>query len=203
MIENYIKMIYIIAQDNYLKEEELIEILKENENNSELSSMLDLLRKKGLVHVDVNGIILSGKGLDLAKKIYQKHELFEFFLEKFLDYDEEKAHEESEKLEHYISDELITKLRDFMAKKVKLPEKTIVPLTWLQEGEKGEVKRINGGWRVTQRLSHLGLTKDTPVRVVRTSPFGGPLEISVRDSHYVLGHGVAAKIMVTVKENGA
>ena len=77
----------------------------------------------------------------------------------------------------------------------------IVPLSWLKPGEKGKVYDIHGGWRVKERLTHLGLTKDTPVEVLRTGPFGGALQICVRNCHYVLGNKVASKVMVEVEPN--
>lgn len=203
IVENYIKMIYILAQDKYITIKDLIEILEKDQVNGEVKDMLDSLTNKNLISIDDLGIILTGKGLELAKKTYQKHELFESFLRRTLELDEDQAHEESERLEHYISDELVNKLQAYLEKSGDFSEKnTLVPLTWLKEGQQGKVHSINGGWRVVQRLSHLGLTKGTPVHIIRTSPFGGPLEIGVRGSYYVLGYGVAGKVMIEVDLNG-
>ncbi|MHA1312541.1 MAG: metal-dependent transcriptional regulator [Candidatus Helarchaeota archaeon] len=238
-IENYIKVIYILGQDDYVKIEDYIKMLDKENISDEILDVVDLLIKKELIVRDDKGIKLTEKGLKLAKKIYQKHELFEDFLKYFLHYDKEKAHEESEKLEHYVSDEMATKLEQFMTssrkrhgkktvnpmhelnhlarhrgrrgwgpllKRIfianKITGKRIIPLTWLKPGEEGKVHEIHCGWRKTQRLTHLGLTKGTPVSVVRTSPFGGALEIFVRDTHYVLGHAIANKVMIEVEPNG-
>ncbi|MHC1590717.1 MAG: metal-dependent transcriptional regulator, partial [Candidatus Helarchaeales archaeon] len=210
------------------------EFLNKKEVNGEFKDMLELLKKKGYVQINENGVKLTEKGLELAKKIYQKHELFESFLEYCLDYDKDQAHLESEKIEHQITDEMAQKLEELMvSQKIRIKRsyprhecrhfkrhgckrpffsglfkngqfngRRIIPLTWLKPGEKGRVYEIHGGWRIIQRLSQLGLTKETPISVVRTSPFGGAFEVVVRDSHYVLGHNVASKIMIEVDPDG-
>jgi Fe2+ transport system protein FeoA len=46
----------------------------------------------------------------------------------------------------------------------------------------------------------MGLTKGTEVKMLRTAPIGGPVEISVRGANLVIGRGMASKIYVEVKE---
>jgi len=69
----------------------------------------------------------------------------------------------------------------------------------LKEGEKAIIVSIRGGAGVTQRLTDMGLTPDTEITVIK-SAFFGPIEVSVRGSKLAIGRGIAAKILVKVKE---
>ena len=53
--------------------------------------------------------------------------------------------------------------------------------------------------RFSKRLSDLGLTPGTQVTVVKSAPFNGPLEVSVRGSRLAIGRGMANRILVDVK----
>ncbi|MGD9131475.1 MAG: FeoA family protein [Candidatus Bathyarchaeota archaeon] len=96
-----------------------------------------------------------------------------------------------------------------------------LPLTSLKNGETGvitstdfssepkgmcEHKARRGRWRkhfrvarFAKRLSDLGLTPGTKVTVVKSAPFNGPLEVSVRGSRLAIGRGMASRILVDVE----
>ncbi len=96
----------------------------------------------------------------------------------------------------------------------------MLPLTGLRNGETGIITstdlnskprgmyghRARKGWkkhfmvaRFTKRLSDMGLTPGTKVTVVKSAPFNGPLEVSVRGSRLAIGRGMASRILVDVK----
>ena len=83
-------------------------------------------------------------------------------------------------------------------------KKETVALTVLKNGEVGIVTAIKmdrgrgrgQGWRFGKRLSDMGLTPGTRVRVVKTAPLHGPVEILVRDSRLALGRGMAERVLV-------
>ena len=96
-----------------------------------------------------------------------------------------------------------------------------LPLTALRNGETGVITSTDfssehrgmcghttrrGRWRrhfrvarFAKRLSDLGLTPGTQVTVVKSAPFNGPLEVSVRGSRLAIGRGMANRILVDVK----
>jgi Fe2+ transport system protein FeoA len=95
-----------------------------------------------------------------------------------------------------------------------------LPLTELRNGETGVITstdfssqgrhmgrhRGRGHWRkhfrvarFAKRLSDLGLTPGTKVTVVKSAPFNGPLEVSVRGSRLAIGRGMASRILVDVE----
>ena len=82
-----------------------------------------------------------------------------------------------------------------------------LPLTAMKEGESGIIKSIasspgrgrGGGWGFKKRLLDMGLTPGTKVTVIKSAPFGGPIEVHVRDSRLALGRGMAKRILVETK----
>ena len=77
--------------------------------------------------------------------------------------------------------------------------KKTIPLIDLKEGQKAIIISISGGRRATQRLTDMGLTPGTEIKLLRNGRLC-PVEISVRGSKLAIGCGVAAKILVKVKE---
>ena len=79
-----------------------------------------------------------------------------------------------------------------------------LPLTELRDSEIGIVTSIkagHGGGRrrgrgFEKRLMDMGLTPGTEVLVVKSAPFQGPLEVSVKGSRLALGRGMAERIFV-------
>jgi len=88
-------------------------------------------------------------------------------------------------------------------------ERVKLPLTALRDGESGIITSIKAGrgggrggrgWGFKKRLMDMGLTPGTRITVVRSAPFHGPLEVSVRGSRLALGRGMAERIFVEIKE---
>ncbi len=83
-----------------------------------------------------------------------------------------------------------------------------LPLTALKNGETGIVISINRGrgkghgrgWGFEKRLMDMGLTPGAEVAVVKSAPFHGPLEVTVRGSRLALGRGMAERILVVRKK---
>ncbi|MBN2251574.1 MAG: ferrous iron transport protein A [Candidatus Altiarchaeota archaeon] len=72
-----------------------------------------------------------------------------------------------------------------------------VPITDLKPGSEGIVSCIDAGAKAAQRLTDLGLTPGTKVRVLRSARYG-PVEICVRGSRLCIGRGIAGKVYVKV-----
>ena len=71
-----------------------------------------------------------------------------------------------------------------------------VPLTNLSEGERGIVSYMIGGYGMVRRLTEMGLTPGTTVKVLRRGLLRGPIQIEVRGCFLALGHGVASRVFV-------
>ena len=70
-------------------------------------------------------------------------------------------------------------------------------LDLLAPGESATIARLDGDPGIARRLMELGLVPGTIVAIVRTAPFGDPLELIVRGVHLSLRRSEARSIHVT------
>jgi len=68
-------------------------------------------------------------------------------------------------------------------------------LAFLSEGEEGNILEVRGGKGVVQKLSDLGLTPSTKIKVIKSNP-PGPMLVEVRKARIALGRGFTMKIMM-------
>ncbi|MFC1802612.1 DtxR family transcriptional regulator [Thermoproteota archaeon] len=195
---------------------------------SSVTQMIQKLANEGLVvYEPYRGILLTGKGDAIARKVVRKHRLLERFIHNQLGLRKNKAHDEAGRLEHGLSDEAATALCKVLEpletshdEESKIPPctlevedcdqceearkgdesfKPITELSNLKPGEKGVVVFMRGGTGACQRLLDMGLTPGTEVTVVNAAPFRGPLELAVRGSTLALGRGLARYVFVEVE----
>lgn len=77
----------------------------------------------------------------------------------------------------------------------KLPNKrnTLAELT---AGMQAKVLTVHGNNAVTRRLMEMGVVPGVSIRVVKTAPFGDPIEIRVRNYHLALRRSEARHIEI-------
>jgi len=83
-------------------------------------------------------------------------------------------------------------------------------LSELKPGESGVIVSIQAltnhrhrrrhSWGFQKRLEDMGLTPGTKIKVVRSAPFHGPIEIHVRGSRLAIGRGMAKRILMRVNK---
>ena len=76
-----------------------------------------------------------------------------------------------------------------------------VSLADLREGDKCTVVLALGGYGMVRRLAEMGLTPGTELKVVRSAPMHGPIEVSVRGVSLALGQGIARRVLVKPSTN--
>lgn len=101
---------------------------------------------------------------------------------------------------HGFDDESLTSFYTNMQNLEGRIEET-VPLADLREGEKCTVVIALGGRGMVRRLAEMGLTPGTELRVVRSAPMHGPIEVSVRGVSLALGQGIARRVLVKRSTN--
>ncbi len=69
-------------------------------------------------------------------------------------------------------------------------------LTNLPIGAKAKVVAVNGNNAISRRLMEMGVVPGVSVRVVKSAPFGDPLEIRVRGYHLAMRKNEADTIEV-------
>jgi len=74
-----------------------------------------------------------------------------------------------------------------------------VPLAMLSANEEAVIITLAGGKGLVRRLSEMGFTHGTKVKVLYSGN-PGPVLVSIRGSRVALGRGVAMKIIVNPRE---
>ncbi|GAX86775.1 ferrous iron transport protein A [Lebetimonas natsushimae] len=62
--------------------------------------------------------------------------------------------------------------------------------------EKGIIKKIGNIEKLKERLLELGALKNTPIEVIRTAPFGDPIELKIGNTYVAIRKNEADKIDV-------
>lgn len=173
------------------------------------------------------GAHLTGQGREMARKVKRRHRLLEVFLSDVLHINRENIHDEACKMEHTLSDETECALCKMLNAPARCPhgslieacnrdvescsacletntppaacfrDEPLIPVTALRPGRKGTIAFIRGDSSVVQRLTDLGLTLRTDIRLVRKAPLLGPVEIAVRGTRLAIDHAIADHIFVT------
>ncbi len=113
--ENYLEAILMIKkQKGYVRSIDIANHL--NFTKPSVSVAMKSFREEGYITVDVDGnISLTEKGLKIAGKVYERHEIIARAL-MGLGVDEKIAYEDSCKIEHDISEETFEKLKEHLKK---------------------------------------------------------------------------------------
>lgn len=175
-----------------------------------VSEMLKKLKAKGYIAYSPYGNVqLTDHGRDVGKQVLDKHRIAEEFL-LMLGLDESNIHEEACRIEHALSDRVFAAISDLL----KNCEK-IMPLSEMKEEETGIIVRIDTdaicsgkghgrrygcAWSALKRLSDLGFTPKTMVKVKRRAPLSGPLEVEIRGTTICISQNYARGIIVRKTE---
>ncbi len=58
------------------------------------------------------------------------------------------------------------------------------------------VVKIEGGWRIRQRLNQMGIHPNDRILIKRSGAMGGPILIQIHGTDVAIGRGMARKIVV-------
>ena len=187
-MEDYIKAIYAIQNDTdeRVGTSALADYL--DVTSPTVSSMLKKLEERGLVdREEYRGVTLTDEGEVVALEILRHHRLLEAFLTEQLDYDWADVHEEADRLEHHVSDELTDRIAEVLGNPGVDPHGDPIPdadlqlpdagetnrLSTAEEGEQVVVRRIrHQGDEELRYLSNAGIEPGVELEVLEIAPFG-------------------------------
>jgi DtxR family Mn-dependent transcriptional regulator len=188
VMEDYIKTIYAIESDSdgRVSTSALADHLEVTAPT--VSSMLKKLEEHGLIdREEYKGVTLTEEGELVALEILRHHRLLEAFLTEQLDYDWTEVHDEADKLEHHVSEELTERIAEGLGNPSVDPhgdpipdsdlsvplESDTIPLADVDEGERVIVRRIrHQGDTELRYLADAGVRPDIELAVVDIAPFG-------------------------------
>jgi len=125
--EDYIKIIWNLEQSEQVSRPiSVAELL--NVKPPTVLSMFKQLEKLNLIcYNKKEGALLTSKGKIRAEKLVRKHRLIETFLDKVLEIEDPVLHNEAERLEHVISDQLTVYIDRFLGFPKIDPHGEIIP----------------------------------------------------------------------------
>jgi DtxR family transcriptional regulator, Mn-dependent transcriptional regulator len=182
-----------------------------------VTGMLKRLAEMGLVeHTPYQGARLTDDGSANAVRVIRRHRVLELFLVEVLGYTWDRVHEEAERLEHVVTEELIDRMAGVLGEPEADPHGAPIPAA---KGEFRETRyphlgELDAGSCATLRqvpdedpaalryLAQLGLTPGAALEVVDIAPFDGPMRVLIDGTEQVIGRELARKIAVQ-PEDGA
>jgi DtxR family Mn-dependent transcriptional regulator len=159
-----------------------------------------------------HGTALTPAGEKVALEVIRHHRLIETYLLEKLNYTWDQVHEEADRLEHVISEQMEERMAQSLGdpqydphgepipnREFHLPEQYDMPMGDLHPGDRATVVRIAAGEpELLRYLASIGLSLGNIVEVTNISPFDGniTLKINGKDSPLTLGQRVTGKIFV-------
>jgi DtxR family transcriptional regulator, Mn-dependent transcriptional regulator len=212
------------SMENYLKA--IFEILEREERAStssiaermdlaapSVTAMIKKLAELRLVtHEPYQGVRLTRAGEMAAAEVVRHHRLIEKYLAEALGVPWDRVHDEAEKLEHVISEDLEDRIDGVLgfptvdphgapipARDGSIRRASARPLIEVTEGESVVIVEVDD--KDPALLRYLGerrLYPGTGVDVIRVEPFGGSLVVRVDKHEFSIGRDAAADVRVTV-----
>jgi DtxR family Mn-dependent transcriptional regulator len=212
-VEDYLKRLYLAQQDSgarMIPMGQLAAIMGVVPGTA--TSMMKALADAGLVRYEPRrGVRLTASGDQLALHVLRRHRLVELFLVKGLGLDWSVVHEEADRLEHAISDQVLERIDAALGhpsvdphgdpiptRKGRVPEQAHRSLADCPTGERQRVARvIDQNAEFLQFADRHGLVPGAAVTVTGREPAADAVRVRLPRRRTVsLGLSAAAKILV-------
>lgn len=195
-VEDYLKAIYrLSSQGGFATTSDIAGLL--HLSAPSVSGMVKRLSEMGLLeHVPYRGVQLTSQGRRAALNMIRRHRVLELYLTQHLGYNWDNVHNEAERLEHAVSDDLIERMAAALGDPRYDPhgdpiptaagdieETELMPLCDAPVGALLELRQV--GTQDAARLRYFaeqGLVPGVRVVVTDRQPFNGPTTILVSAS---------------------
>ena len=206
--EDYVKALYQLREhERAVSTSELAARL--GVSAASAAEMLGKLDTLGLVHHDrYRGAALSAVGEGIALEMIRHHRLIEMYLSKALGYRWDEVHEEAERLEHVISEQMEARIYDALGRPQLDPHGDPIPslagelaepvyrsLLDVQRGERVVIRRVSDRDPDKLRaLQELGIALGAELEVVGESVFESPVRVKVSGRRRQVPIGLARAV---------
>jgi len=160
------------------------------------------------------GVTLTPAGKRAALEVIRHHRLLETWLVQTLGYAWDEVHEEADRLEHVISEDLEQRIaaalghptRDphgelIPSEDLTMPDDDSTPLAALRPNQTATILRVNAhDPNLLRHLDSLGLTPGIQIEVTDYSSFDNNLTVKVGQKSNVLGLNITTRIFVEPRE---
>ena len=215
-MENYIKTIHELQQESeWVSTSALARRLSHTP-----ASVTNMIKKLAapelslLEYVPYKGARLTSVGEKVALEIIRHHRLIELYLAEVMGIPWDEVHDEAEKIEHVISEDVEDRMAAALGNPTIDPHGSPIPtksgniidrqvcaLNELGVGQSAIVAEVyDEDPKLLRYLGELGIYPDKEVTLVAREPFGGPLEVRMAGELKTqsVGEEVAKRISVIV-----
>ena len=209
-VEDYLKSIYKLQEgESRVTTTVLAELL--DVTPAAATGMIKKLAEMNLVvYKRYQGVSLTEAGQKIALEVIRHHRLVELYLAEALGVPWDQVHEEAEKWEHVLSEDLEDRMDEMLGHPAADPHGAPIPnrdgriaaattnrLTDLCAGQSGVIAEVSDHDPALLRyLGNLNLYPQTAFSVIDVAPFNGPVTVCVGEAQHALGREVANHIFV-------
>jgi DtxR family Mn-dependent transcriptional regulator len=211
-MENYLKVIYEVLE----REDRAATSVIADHMGIASASVTAMLKKLAglqlITYERYQGVRLTPAGEKTALEIVRHHRLIELYLAEALDVPWDRVHEEAERLEHALSDDLEERIAMALGDPKVDPHGSPIPSRdgFVDRVDARQLSSVEAGETVTvvevadrdpdllRYLGKLEMFPGTVVRVLAVEPFQGPLVLSSNGREFILGRPAADEIQVSV-----
>lgn len=209
-MEKYLKVIFGILEQEERASTTVIARRLEVAPASVTAMIKKLQRRRLVTYRPYRGVRLTRAGERTALEIVRHHRLLELYLSEALGVPWDRVHDEAEKLEHVLSEDLENRMADALGDPVFDPHGAPIPsrdgkirrietrsLSSVESGAEVEVVEVTDS--DPGLLRYLGEREMYPgaiFRITDVGAFHGPLVIEKKGRELVLGRRAAEKIRV-------
>ena len=164
-----------------------------------------------LEHESYRGVTLTSAGRRIAIEVIRHHRLIERYLHEAMGVPWDRVHEEAEKWEHVLSEEMEERMDEILGNPTTDPHGSVIPTRdlELEEPEHPELSRLMAGQHAVvaevgdedsemlRYFATLGLFPNAKVEVLEVAPFDGPITLRVEGTECAIGRLAAEHVFVT------
>lgn len=217
--QDYLKQIYLLQEDAGRATTQMLADRLGVKPPSVTAMIKRLAEDEGgplVRHEPYHGVELTERGLAVALEMLRHHRLIELFLSELLGVPWDQVHEEADRLEHVLSEDLEERIAAKLgqprydphgdpipSREGIVPRRALRRLDEISPGEAGQVAQVTAQeGPVLQYLASLGVRPGAVVTVDEVAPFGGVVTIRVRvddvpSGPHPLGERLACHIFLT------
>ncbi|MFO7168036.1 MAG: metal-dependent transcriptional regulator [Chloroflexota bacterium] len=209
-VEDYLKTIYDIQREQG-KVATTVLAERLGLTPASVTGMIKKLASMHLLeHERYQGVVLTEAGEKIALEVIRHHRLIERYLAEALGVPWDKVHEEADRWEHVLSEEMEDRIDAALGYPTTDPHGAPIPsrdgtmaepvrerLSDLQAGQSATIAEVSDHDSAMLRyLGELGLYPGARIEVLAVAPFGGPLTVRLGSNEHALGREVASFVSV-------
>lgn len=211
VIEDYLKTIFFIQKEKG-KVATTALAKKMNIAPASATGMIKKLSELKLITYEpYQGVKLTGSGRRIALEVVRHHRLIELFLSESLGVPWDKVHEEAEKWEHVLSEDMEDRIDELLGFPTTDPHGSPIPdrngriafesslrLSEVEAGKTAIISEVkDNDPELLRYLGEMGFYPGTKLAVITVAPFDGPIEVHIGKVRHSIGKTVASQILVT------